>query len=209
MSAPPEAWVQCSSGEGPLECQRAVACVLPLFEREAAEQGLSVQVLERTPGGAPGCLASALLAVKGSGLSGFLAGWSGTVQWRAPSPFRPRHRRKNWFLGVTVFEVPETPNWDANDISVEAFRAAGPGGQNVNKVSSAVRVIHRPTGLVAVGREERSQQANRKLALARLHDALRDQAERQEASEQASRRLRHYRLVRGNPVRTIAEPLDG
>jgi len=202
-----EAWVQISSGEGPLECQRAVSLAVPVFQEEAHGYEVTVRVLEEVPGGAAGCLASVLLAVEGERVKILLSQWQGTVQWQAQSPFRPRHRRKNWFLGVEAFGVPEVTAWDLSDIRVETLRATGPGGQNVNKVASAVRMTHLPTGLAVLAREERSQQANRKLAMARLHGMLQAGAEQREASARAGRRLKHYRLERGNPVRVIRGPL--
>jgi len=197
------AWVQLSSGQGPLECQRVVARLVPVFLEEARAAGLRARALGETEGGAEACLASALLSIEGEAATRFAATWEGTVQWRGTSPFRPAHRRKNWFVGVSVFCVPEHPAWNLRDVAIEAFRASGPGGQNVNKVSTAVRVVHRPSGVAVVAREERSQSANRQLALARLDAELRGREEQSEADAREHRRLQHYRLERGNPVRTF------
>lgn len=202
-----EAWVQISSGQGPLECQRVVARLVDVFAREATRAGLRATLLDGVEGGAPDCLASALLSVSGPGTTDFLNAWRGTVQWRATSPFRPAHKRRNWFVGVEVFAVPERSRAGLGEVRFEAFRGSGPGGQNVNKVATAVRVVHPASGLSVVAREERSQHANRQLALARLESLLRDGVQEAEAAEREQRRLTHYRLERGNPVRTIKAPL--
>lgn len=203
----PQAWVQLSAGDGPLECQRVIARLLPVFHKEADQHALQATPVETVRGRGSDCLASVLVRVEGPGLESFLRSWQGTVQWQAPSPFRPTHKRKNWFVSVEIFDVPNEQAHVLQDVQVESFRSSGPGGQNVNKVASAVRVIHRSSGLAVVAREERSQTANRKLALARLHRLLQDQADNATASEREARRLTHYRLVRGNPIRTIKQPL--
>lgn len=202
-----QAWVQLSAGDGPQECQRVIARLLPMFLEEATRHGLMATTLETVEGRSRDCLASVLVRVEGTGLTNYLRSWQGTVQWRATSPFRPTHKRKNWFVSIEVFDVPDEKKHDPQVLRVESFRGSGPGGQNVNKVATAVRVTHLATGLAVVAREERSQSANRKLALARLHRQLQNQAETANATEREARRLTHYRLVRGNPVRTIKQPL--
>lgn len=204
----PQAWVQLSAGDGPQECQRVIARLLPLFQEDAASHQISAAVVESVSGRGQDCLASVLFRVEGPKLDLFLASWRGSVQWRATSPFRPKHKRRNWFISIEVFDVPDEKKLGPLKVQVEAFRGSGPGGQNVNKVSSAVRLIHPASGLTVVAREERSQSANKKLALARLHRLLEEQALGATAAEREARRLTHHRLVRGNPVRTIKHPLS-
>lgn len=152
---------------------------------------------------------SVLLAVEGRNLHEHLDSWKGTVQWIVKSPFRPNHGRKNWFVGVNVFYPPE-PGHDflEKDVRYEAMRASGPGGQHVNKTSSAVRATHLPSGLVAFAQEERSQSMNKKLAVARLCELLQGREQDAKGALQQDVWHRHNCLERGNPVRTyVGNPM--
>lgn len=205
MSAPVR-WIQVSAGVGPAECQWVVARVAAALQAEAEKSGLVVATLEAVRGDQPGTLASALLEVAGELPPGWLASWAGTVAWVGPSPFRPRHKRKNWFVAVDVLAAPTNTAFDPADVRCETMRAGGPGGQHQNKTESAVRATHGPTGLVAIAREARSQGRNRELALARLAAKLAERTAGAAADADAARRARHHTLERGNPVRTYEGP---
>jgi peptide chain release factor len=198
-------WLQITAGRGPVECAWAVVRVLEKLQSHALESGLEASVIELEPGPEAGTAQSALLSLAGEGQEQFAADWRGTVQWIARSPFRPEHKRKNWFVGIEVLEPVEESYFHARDVRWETMRASGPGGQHVNRTESAVRVTHLPTGLQAIGSEERSQHRNRKLALARLARKIAD-AEAERQNESRDRRWRaHQELERGNPVRVIRE----
>jgi peptide chain release factor len=197
-----ELWLQVTSGRGPAECQWVVAQLLRVLCEEAKQAGVSAELLEASPGDAPSTLRSVLLSVQGEGAEALAASFVGSVKWSGPSAFRPHHKRQNWFVGVERFTLPQTPKWSERDLEFSTLRASGPGGQHVNKTESAVRVLHRPTGLSVVGREERSQQQNKKLALARLAALLEGRAQQAAASADKARWNQHNSLERGNPVRT-------
>ena len=198
-------WLQITSGQGPAECQWVAARVAEILDREAVAQGIQCHSLEIVPGDEKGTIKSALFALDGTEAEQFAAGWKGTIQWIGKSPFRPNHKRKNWFVGVEVYTPPETPHWSAADLRIETMRSSGPGGQHVNKTSSAVRITHLPTGLAVVAREERSQQQNRRLALARLAEVLENQHADAQDGARRQRWEQHGGLERGNPVRVFRE----
>jgi len=201
------AWLQITSGRGPAECERVVERVMQTIVIAAGKKKLKTSILETTPGVMPKTYASVFMQVTGSGLDGFIQEWTGTVQWMAQSPFRPHHKRKNWFVGIQALTPPVPESWPMTDLKFEAMRATGPGGQNVNKVSTAVRLTHVPTGLAVTAREERSQHANRKLALARLRQLLDARTSNNQDEFQQARWDQHNELERGNPVKIIREPL--
>lgn len=202
-----ELWLHITAGQGPAECAWAAVKIHEEIAKEAARESLTLKTLRVEPGPEPGTALSLLLSVVGeSGVEAFGARWKGTVQWIARSPFRPEHKRKNWFVGVDVIPPVDEAQFDLKEVRIETMRASGPGGQHVNRTESGVRVTHLPTGLQSSASEERSQHRNRKLALARLHQKLRDLDEQRRNERRQSLWRAHHDLERGNPIRTFREP---
>jgi peptide chain release factor len=180
--------------------------VLTLQEllKEAAQAGFAVTIVDVEQGPKKGTAYSVLVSVSGeNGLDLFTKLWRGTVQWVTQSPFRSEHKRKNWFVGVEVFEMADEIKFDNKDISWETIRASGPCGQHVNRTESAVRVTHVQSGMQAVASEERSQHSNRKLALVRLARKTADSKQQKKAEDRARRWRAQHELERGNPVRVF------
>ncbi len=176
------------------------------IEREASAAGLGVSTLDVQPGPEPGTAQSVLLSLTATeGLSQSVKAWRGTIQWIAKSPFRPEHKRKNWFVGIEVLEPPAASQFAARDIRFETMRASGPGGQHVNRTESAVRATHVPTGLQASASEERSQHRNKALAIARLALKLEDLSVQHHGESERNRWRAHQELERGNPVKVFRE----
>ncbi|MFI5936819.1 peptide chain release factor-like protein [Actinoplanes sp. NPDC051494] len=185
-----------SAGRGPAECAWAVA---ELTRRLEAEAG-TVRRVESVPGPRPGTMLSVLLAVTAP--DDVIRSWTGTLCWQAPSPYRPSHGRKNWFVTAEVQSPAAAPGvFDERDVDVVACRTGGPGGQHRNKASTAVRATHRPTGAVVVADEERYFTANRRLALQRLRRQIEDGNETARRAAVTARHGTHDRLIRGGPTR--------
>lgn len=199
-----EVWLQVTAGQGPSECSWAVVRVLEQIQEEATSASLEFRTIEIEPGPQPGTAQSALVSISGGPeLEAFMSTWRGTVQWIARSPFRPTHKRKNWFVGIDILEPVDETRLDLTAIRWETMRASGPGGQHVNRTESAVRVTHVPSGVQATAMEERSQHRNRKLALARLTKKLNEIDSRRYGEAREVRWRAHHELERGNPIRVF------
>ncbi len=194
--------IQITAGRGPAECMRVVAKVLKEFLREAREKGMEADVLHRVLGTEHDTLMSATVWLKGESLTTFLQSWEGSILWICQSPFRKFHKRKNWFIGLSVQENAKKSNVQEHEIEYSATRAGGPGGQHVNKVETAVRATHVPSGLSVLASDSRSQHQNKKNARERLL-MLMASYEKEKAAQQAQDNWQqHNELERGNPVRT-------
>jgi len=205
--------VRISSGRGPRECELAVGLYLEVFlglnpgAALVAAQGEWTHRLEGRPVRA---YKSLVLEVPGGE-----AVREGRVKWVCPSPLRPHHGRKNWFIEVAEVrdEEPAIPEAglgrdrpDKRLIRVETFRSPGRGGQNVNKVETGVRVEHLPSGLTAASVTARTQGQNRKLALARLTALIAAHNRDREVRLAEAGWRRHDRLIRGQAFAVFTGP---
>jgi len=195
--------IQITSGRGPAECDWVVAQVLKKVLQEAEALQVKATVLQHEAGQENGTVASAMVQIIGKDAKEFADSWVGTIQWIGKSTFRKFHKHSNWFIGI--FEVDATPSraFSEKDIQYQAMRSSGAGGQHVNKVSSAIRATHVPTGISVVSMDSRSQHQNKKLATERLIvklneaqlDLLKQQFQNQWMNQMA--------VERGNPIRTF------
>lgn len=189
--------LQISSGTGPVEVKAFVDRLADALQTELEARGVGVHGVDRA-GDPP---SSATLLVDATAAQ--VADLVGTHALVRPSASCGKKSRKRWFVGVSVWPVPDAvPALDPADLEVRADRAGGPGGQHVNTTASAVRMVHRPTGVSVRVASERSQVQNRKVALRRLEALLAGRA-RDEGERQArSRHRERHAVVRGDPVRT-------
>jgi peptide chain release factor len=195
--------IQITAGRGPAECCWVTAQTLKYLIQELNEDKIAYHIISKENGVENRTIQSVTLQLKGDQLDSFLANWLGTIQWIGTSTFRKYHKRNNWFIGCFKISEGETVAIDVNEISFQAMRSSGPGGQHVNKVSSAIRATHKKTGLQVVAMDSRSQHQNKKIAIKRLQEkiAIFNQEELQKNVDGQWRN--HLELQRGNPVRVF------
>ncbi|AWM81337.1 peptide chain release factor H [Gammaproteobacteria bacterium ESL0073] len=195
--------LQLSSAQGPEECCLAVAKALKKLMKEAEQLKLKLSILEQEIGRHSDTLRSVLVSVEGEQTDQLVEQWVGTIQWICQSPYRPKHGRKNWFIGVACFDGVKFI--DDSEIKFETMRSSGAGGQHVNKTDSAVRATHLATGLSVKVQTERSQHANRRVAILLLSQKLESQRQSMASEHKAERRLFHHQVERGNAKRVFKE----
>ena len=184
--------VQISSGQGPAECELAVVKLFNSLKSEYKD----IELIQKHDAKTPGCCTSIMFSTDED-----LSALEGTIQWICESPFRPHHKRKNWFVDVSIIPEQEIICQD-NNIRFERFHCGGKGGQNVNKVETGVRLVHIPTGITVTSTAERSQLLNKKDSLEKLAAILKSKQSEQAQLQINSAWREHNKIVRGNPVRT-------
>ena len=199
-----EKLIQITSGRGPLECQWVVAKVLKVFLEEVKNNNIDYEMIHRENGDENLTLKSVTLLLKAKNLNEFLDRWLGSICWIGKSTFRKLHKRSNWFIGVFELEGLEKINFNEKDIQFQTTRSQGSGGQNVNKVNTAVRATYLPTGESVFVQDSRSQLENKKISIQRLKEKVLEKNIIQLQKQMQDTWNNHLQVQRGNPVRTFS-----
>lgn len=196
--------IQITSSRGPAESCWVVAQVLKVFIRTLKEEQLAYTILQKVQGIENRTLQSVTVQIEGKELEQFLKPWKGTIQWIGKSSFRPQHKRKNWFVGLYEIEEHQEFQLYEKDIIYQSTRSSGPGGQHVNKVSSAIRAIHQPSNIQVLVMDSRSQHQNKKIAKQRLQDKVTEMQLQTLKDTVKHQWENHLQLERGNPVKVFS-----
>jgi peptide chain release factor 2 len=199
-----DALVTINAGTGGTDAQDWAEMLLRMEMRWAERRGFEVELLEASPGEEAG-IKSATFMVKGENAYGLYGSEKGVHRLVRLSPFDAAHRRHTSFAGVEVSPVVqqiEEVEIGDDDLQIDTYRASGAGGQHVNKTDSAVRITHKPTGIVVQCQNERSQSSNKAEAMTMLRSKLLELEERKRREEIAREKGEAQDVNFGSQIRS-------
>jgi peptide chain release factor 2 len=199
-----DALVTVNAGAGGTDAQDWAEMVLRMEMRWAEKRGFDAELLEVSPGEEAG-IKSATFRVRGENAYGLYGSEKGVHRLVRLSPFDSANRRQTSFAGVEVSPVVDAVDEveiDDDDLQIDTYRASGAGGQHVNKTDSAVRITHKPTGIVVQCQNERSQSSNKAEAMTMLRSKLLELEERKRREELAREKGEAQDVNFGSQIRS-------
>jgi peptide chain release factor 2 len=199
-----DALVTVNAGAGGTDAQDWAEMVLRMMLRWSEARGFQAELLEASPGEEAG-IKSATFRAAGENAYGLFSAEKGVHRLVRISPFDAQSRRQTAFAGVEVAPVIEDTgevDVDEDDLQIDTYRASGAGGQHVNKTDSAVRITHRPSGIVVQCQNERSQSSNKETAMKMLRAKLLERKEQELRAEIAKEKGQAQDVNFGSQIRS-------
>lgn len=188
-----------SSGRGPVECERAVYKYFLYLKKELEIKGIEYKILGEEENFGKEEYKSVILEIS----SDFevIKEYIGTILWINKSTHRKESKRKNWYIKADILDDNDSFEFELNekDLIIQKMRSSGKGGQNVNKVETAVRIKHMPTGITVVSKEERTQYSNKRIGMRKIAEKLHEMSNKVKGNKKIEVWESKNGIERGNP----------
>ena len=207
-----QTFIQFTAGRGPVECAAACYIIARRFIKYLQSikvEHIVVDFEEDNNSGYRSIVLKLAQTTSKEIVNKLKSEWEGTIKFISlKNSFRPNHKRKNWFVGCNFFDVDDTKiEFDMKYIKAESMRSRGPGGQNVNKVESGIRLTHIPTGIIVKCMVSRDQRHNMKLAKELMQAKLNAINEARTNKDKNMFWLSHDSLERGGEIMAIKDEI--
>lgn len=191
-----------TAGRGPLECSLTVYGIQEKFVKFLKQNGIDYELHSQSKASVKKGLNTIVFKCFTDDAH-LIHSWEGTIQWICPSPLRKTHKRKNWFIKAELIDLSVVQEIDFSEVVVQSFRASGPGGQHRNKVETAIRLIHKPSGLIVTATDGKSQHQNKKKAWEKLRKLVNDRSKQVDQSNEMEQWESQIEIERGNPIKVF------
>ena len=192
-----------TSGRGPLECSIAVHGIQKKFRKFLDRNNLEHKIISQKDGQIVSSMETIVIEINTDKIN-FFKDWMGTIQWTCKSPVRKFNKRRNWFIKSEQVVPNESISINNKDVTLQTYRASGPGGQHRNKVETAVRLIHNKSGLIVTASDGKSQMQNKKKAWKKLELKLNEWNKKLLESSATDQWSSQIEIQRGDPVKIFA-----
>ncbi len=195
-----------TAGKGPQECAYAVGLALKRLQQECQKSSLKCSIIEAKQGAHSSLIQHVIVSLEGEKEEIVVNQWLGSMLWVCQSPFRKNHKRKNWFFsGQLICSESASSKVDLNmeDIEFSYCRASGAGGQHVNKTDSAVRAVHKLSGVQVRVESERSQHGNKRIAIKLIEFKLNQEEAEKKQMKNKDIWSSHKVIERGSAIRVF------
>lgn len=194
-----------TTGRGPVECGLALNGIQMRFKEFLKDDDLNYEIVKQQLGPINQSIETIVFKINRDN-SSKVEFWLGTIQWICKSPIRKYSKRKNWYIKCCEVFMPKTMVFNLRDITIQAYKASGPGGQHRNKVETAIRIIHGPTGIIVTASDSKSKAQNKKRALDKLQQKLKVLNHKTQSNYELDEWASKIKIKRGNPSKVFFGP---